>query len=121
MIMRLVSFITDELKIYVSVFLLFIRTWNFMFSSHKLCIIEALKIIESYVISSVAKFTIVLIKFSRMMTDLIAFQSVVGSPSNKQIDSSASFTGAGGLAIDLTSTKCCFFMDFTANHRAKIK
>lgn len=56
-----------------------------------------------------------------MMTDLIAFQSVVGSPSNKQIDSKASFTGAGGLAMDRTSTKCCFFMDFTADYRANIK
>lgn len=54
------------------------------------------------------------------MTDLIAFQSVVGSPSNKQIDSKANLTGAGGLAMDRTSTKCCFFMDFTADYKAKI-
>uniref|UniRef100_A0A9L0IKH7 Uncharacterized protein n=1 Tax=Equus asinus TaxID=9793 RepID=A0A9L0IKH7_EQUAS len=55
-------------------------------------------------------------KFSRMMMERICFQSVVLSPSSRQMDSSASFTAAGGLAMDRTSTRCCFFMDFTAEH-----
>lgn len=53
-------------------------------------------------------------KFSRMMMERICFQSVVLSPSSRQMDSSASFTAAGGLAMDRTSTRCCFLMDFTA-------
>lgn len=58
--------------------------------------------------------TIELMKFSLMTTALIAFQSDAFSPSNKQIDSNANFTTAGGLAIDLTSTNCCFLISFTA-------
>jgi len=54
-------------------------------------------------------------KFSLMMMERICFQSVVLSPRSRQMDSSASFTAAGGLAIERTSTRCCFFMDFTAN------
>jgi len=49
-----------------------------------------------------------------MTTALIAFQSEAFSPSNKQIDSNANLTTAGGLAIDLTSTNCCFLISFTA-------
>jgi hypothetical protein len=65
--------------------------------------------------SSVLKLeTIELMKFSRMITARIAFQSVAFSPSNKQIDSKANFTIAGGLAIERTSTRCCFLIDFTA-------
>uniref|UniRef100_A0A4X1TLD8 Uncharacterized protein n=1 Tax=Sus scrofa TaxID=9823 RepID=A0A4X1TLD8_PIG len=60
------------------------------------------------------KLTMVGMKFSRMMMERICFQSVVLSPSSRQMDSSASFTAAGGLAMDRTSTRCCFFMDFTA-------
>ena len=44
----------------------------------------------------------------------IAFQSLVISPSIAHVDSRASLTRTGGLAIDLTSTKCCFLMPFTA-------
>lgn len=55
-------------------------------------------------------------KFSRMMMERICFQSVVLSPSSRQMDSSASFTAAGGLAMDRTSTRCCFLIDFTAEH-----
>lgn len=70
---------------------------------------------HAYVISSVLKLeTIVLIKLSLMMTARIDFQSLAFSPSNKQIDSSATLTIAGGLAMERTSTKCCFFIDFTA-------
>uniref|UniRef100_A0A803XKD3 Uncharacterized protein n=1 Tax=Meleagris gallopavo TaxID=9103 RepID=A0A803XKD3_MELGA len=65
------------------------------------------------------KLTIVGMKFSLMMMERICFQSVVLSPSSKQMDSSASFTAAGGLAIERTSTRCCFFMDFTANQCQK--
>ncbi|CAN7979475.1 unnamed protein product [Ixodes pacificus] len=56
----------------------------------------------------------VLMKFSRMMTERMAFQSEAASPSSRQIDSSASFTANGGFPIDRTSTRCCFLMDLTA-------
>jgi len=69
----------------------------------------------TYEIFSVLKLlTIELMKFSRMTTALIAFQSDAFSPSNKQIDSNANLTTAGGLAIDRTSTNCCFLISFTA-------
>uniref|UniRef100_A0A8C0CRI7 Uncharacterized protein n=1 Tax=Balaenoptera musculus TaxID=9771 RepID=A0A8C0CRI7_BALMU len=70
----------------------------------------------THLISSAEKFTMVGMKFSLMMMERICFQSVVLSPSNRQMDSSASFTAAGGLAMDRTSTRCCFFMDFTAGY-----
>uniref|UniRef100_A0A8C3I582 Uncharacterized protein n=1 Tax=Chrysemys picta bellii TaxID=8478 RepID=A0A8C3I582_CHRPI len=66
--------------------------------------------------SSTEKFTIVGMKFSLIMMERICFQSVVLSPNSRQMDSSASFTAPGGLAIERTSTRCCFFIDFTANH-----
>lgn len=70
---------------------------------------------HAYVMSSVLKLeTIVLIKLSLMITARIDFQSLAFSPSNKQIDSNATFTIAGGFAMERTSTKCCFFIDFTA-------
>uniref|UniRef100_A0A8C0BDS3 Uncharacterized protein n=1 Tax=Buteo japonicus TaxID=224669 RepID=A0A8C0BDS3_9AVES len=65
------------------------------------------------------KLTMVGMKFSLMMIERICFQSVVLSPSNRQMDSSASLTAAGGLAIERTSTRCCFFIDFTANQCQK--
>jgi len=58
--------------------------------------------------------TIEFIKFSRIITARMVFQSDAFSPSSKHIDSKASFTTAGGFAIERTSTKCCFFIDFTA-------
>uniref|UniRef100_A0A3Q2FFZ7 Uncharacterized protein n=1 Tax=Cyprinodon variegatus TaxID=28743 RepID=A0A3Q2FFZ7_CYPVA len=67
-----------------------------------------------HLISSAEKLTMVGMKFSLMMMERICFQSVVLSPSSKQMDSRASFTAAGGLAIERTSTRCCFFMDLTA-------
>lgn len=67
-----------------------------------------------HLISSAEKLTIVGMKFSLMMMERICFQSVVLSPSSKQMDSRASFTAAGGLAIERTSTRCCFLMDLTA-------
>lgn len=76
---------------------------------------------DSYVISSVEKLeTIELIKFSLIITARIAFQSVAFSPSKRHMDSKATFTIAGGLAIDLTSTKCCFLIDLTAIQIYKI-
>lgn len=76
--------------------------------------------LDAYVMSSVLKLeTIVLIKLSLMMTARIDFQSLAFSPSNKQIDSNASFTTAGGFAMERTSTKCCFFIDFTAIRKIK--
>ncbi|KPI98423.1 hypothetical protein RR46_09639 [Papilio xuthus] len=65
--------------------------------------------------SSVEKLeTMLLMKFSRMMTARMAFQSVAFSPSSRHIDSSATFTIAGGFPIERTSTKCCFLIDLTA-------
>lgn len=73
---------------------------------------------HAYLMSSVLKLdTIELMKFSRMITARIDFQSEAFSPSRRQIDSSANFTIAGGFAIERTSTKCCFLIDFTAAQR----
>ena len=73
----------------------------------------------AHLISSAEKLTMVGMKFSLMMMERICFQSVVLSPSSRQMDSSASFTAAGGLAMDRTSTRCCFLMDFTAGHKVR--
>uniref|UniRef100_A0A3Q0S6X8 Uncharacterized protein n=1 Tax=Amphilophus citrinellus TaxID=61819 RepID=A0A3Q0S6X8_AMPCI len=59
------------------------------------------------------KLTMVGMKFSLMMMERICFQSVVLSPRSKQMDSRASFTAAGGLAMERTSTRCCFLIDLT--------
>uniref|UniRef100_A0A8D3BBX9 Secreted protein n=1 Tax=Scophthalmus maximus TaxID=52904 RepID=A0A8D3BBX9_SCOMX len=67
-----------------------------------------------HLISSAEKLTMVGMKFSLMVMDRICFQSVVLSPRSKQMDSRASFTAAGGLAMERTSTRCCFLMDLTA-------
>uniref|UniRef100_A0AAY4DNY1 Uncharacterized protein n=1 Tax=Denticeps clupeoides TaxID=299321 RepID=A0AAY4DNY1_9TELE len=67
-----------------------------------------------HLISSAVKLTMVGMKFSRIMMERICFQSVVLSPRSRQMDSRASLTAAGGLAMDRTSTKCCFLMDLTA-------
>uniref|UniRef100_A0A8C9S4I4 Uncharacterized protein n=1 Tax=Scleropages formosus TaxID=113540 RepID=A0A8C9S4I4_SCLFO len=64
--------------------------------------------------SSETKLTMLEIKFSLIITCLIFFQSLVSSPSRRQIDSSASFTAAGGLAMARTSTRCCFLIELTA-------
>lgn len=72
-----------------------------------------------YLISSAEKLTMVGMKFSLMMMERICFQSVVLSPNSRQMDSSASLTAAGGLAMERTSTRCCFFIDFTANQCQK--
>lgn len=64
--------------------------------------------------SSVLNVTMELMKFSRIMTARMLFQSDAFSPSSKQIDSNANLTMAGGFAIDRTSTRCCFRIDFTA-------
>ena len=72
------------------------------------------RVVSTYDISSVEKLTIVGMKFSRTMMPRMVFQSGACSPSSRQMDSRASFTGPGGLAIDRISTKCCFLMPFTA-------
>ena len=77
-------------------------------------IIRVLLVTKTHEMSSVTKLTIVLIKFSRTMRERICFQSVALSPSSRQMDSSASLTAAGGVGIDLTSTRCCFLIDLTA-------
>lgn len=72
---------------------------------------------RGYLISMVLKFeTIEFMKFSRIMTIRIDFQSDAFSPSSKQMDSSASLTMAGGLAMERTSTRCCFLIDLTAKN-----
>lgn len=72
------------------------------------------KIVNAYVISSVLNVIIVLMKFSRIMTARMDFQSDAFSPNSKHIDSNANLTMAGGFAIERTSTRCCFRIDFTA-------
>lgn len=64
--------------------------------------------------SSETKLTMLEMKLSLIITCLIFFQSLVSSPSRRQIDSRASLTAAGGLAIARTSTRCCFFIELTA-------
>uniref|UniRef100_A0A3B3QSM3 Uncharacterized protein n=1 Tax=Paramormyrops kingsleyae TaxID=1676925 RepID=A0A3B3QSM3_9TELE len=64
--------------------------------------------------SSETKLTMLEMKLSLIITCLIFFQSLVSSPSRRQIDSSASFTAAGGLAMARTSTRCCFLIELTA-------
>lgn len=72
---------------------------------------------HAYVMFSVPKLdTIEFMKFSRIITARIDFQSVAFSPSNRQIDSSANLTTDGGFAIVRTSTSCCLRIDFTAVH-----
>lgn len=70
---------------------------------------------------SVSKLTIVGMKLSRIMMLRMDFQSVVSSPSSKQIDSSVSFTPCGGLFKFLISTRFCFLMDFTAKRQFSIE
>lgn len=68
------------------------------------------------------KFTMVAMKFSRIMTERIERHSLAFSCSNIQTDSSAIFTLIGGFAIERTSTRCCFFIDLTAltlNHTSQ--
>ena len=55
-------------------------------------------------------------KLSLMMMALMDFQSLVGSPSSRQMLSMAILTILGGLFRALTSTSCCFLMDFTASN-----
>jgi hypothetical protein len=75
---------------------------------------------HAYLMSSVLKLlTTVLMKLSRMMTARIDFQSLAFSPSNKQMDSRANFTTAGGFAMVRISTNCCFLIDFTAVQNRK--
>ena len=64
--------------------------------------------------SSETKLTMLEMKLSLIITCLIFFQSLVSSPSRRQIDSNASLTAAGGLAMARTSTRCCFFIELTA-------
>ena len=56
-----------------------------------------------------------LMKLSLIITCLIFFQSLVSSPSKRQIDSRASLTAAGGLVIARTSTRCCRLIELTAS------
>uniref|UniRef100_A0A8C5AQH5 Uncharacterized protein n=1 Tax=Gadus morhua TaxID=8049 RepID=A0A8C5AQH5_GADMO len=63
------------------------------------------------------KLTMLLMKLSLIITCLIFFQSLVSSPSSRQIDSSASLTAAGGLVIARTSTRCCLFIELTTGPR----
>lgn len=72
-------------------------------------------------IDNVSKLTIDDINVSLFRAERIDFQSEVSVPSNnKQIDSSANLTTAGGLAMDLTSANCFFLMPLTAKQRHKL-
>uniref|UniRef100_A0A7N6FAS9 Uncharacterized protein n=1 Tax=Anabas testudineus TaxID=64144 RepID=A0A7N6FAS9_ANATE len=64
------------------------------------------------------KLTMLLMKLSLIITCLIFFQSLVSSPSIRQIDSRASLTAAGGLVIARTSTRCCRLIELTAREDA---
>lgn len=80
-------------------------------------VLRTSQLTSTYVMFSVLKLvTMLLMKFSRITTALIAFQSDTFSPNSRQMDSSAILTTAGGLAIDLTSTSCCFLISFTATY-----
>uniref|UniRef100_A0A673C2X3 Uncharacterized protein n=1 Tax=Sphaeramia orbicularis TaxID=375764 RepID=A0A673C2X3_9TELE len=61
------------------------------------------------------KLTMLLMKLSLIITCLIFFQSLVSSPSMRQIDSRASLTAEGGLVIARTSTRCCRLIELTAS------
>lgn len=67
-----------------------------------------------YLISSEEKLTMLLMKLSLIITCLIFFQSLVSSPSIRQIDSKASLTAAGGFVMARTSTRCCRLIELTA-------
>lgn len=69
---------------------------------------------STHVISSVLKLMIVEMKFSRISIPRSCLQSSSPSPSNTQMDSTASLTAAGGLARVRTSTRCCFLIALTA-------
>lgn len=66
------------------------------------------------VMFSVSKLTIVDMKLSFMTTERMPFHVSPFSPSSVQMDSSAILTTEGGLAIERTSTSCCFLMERTA-------
>lgn len=73
----------------------------------------------AYVIDMVSKFKIDGIKLSLFRIDRMVFQSGMTSLSSvtsnsKQIDSNATFTTAGGFAIDRISDNCFFFIPLTA-------
>uniref|UniRef100_A0A8C2BT09 Uncharacterized protein n=1 Tax=Cyprinus carpio TaxID=7962 RepID=A0A8C2BT09_CYPCA len=70
--------------------------------------------------SSETKLTMLEMKLSLIITCLIFFQSLVSSPSRRQIDSRASLTAAGGLAITRTSTRCCFLIELTAREGMEV-
>lgn len=69
---------------------------------------------STHVISSVLKLMIVEMKFSLINIPRSCLQSSSPSPSNTQMDSTASLTAAGGLARVRTSTRCCFLIALTA-------
>lgn len=66
------------------------------------------------VMFSVSKLTMVDMKLSFMTADRMPFQVSPFSPRSVQIDSSAILTTEGGLAMERTSTSCCFLIDRTA-------
>lgn len=69
---------------------------------------------KNYVIRDVSKFIMLAMKESFTRMPRIAFQSTAFSPKRRHIDSQASFTGAGGFAIERTSESCCFLIPRTA-------
>ena len=77
--------------------------------------LSSITFLMSSEICSVSKLTMDGMKFSFMVTALIAFQSGTFSPSSVQIASKAILIICGGFAIVLTSTRCCFLIFLTAS------
>ena len=73
-----------------------------------------LLISSQYLISSVLKFTILGINVVLLTSTRISFQSVLGVPRSKHIDSKASLMAGGGLPNLRNSSKLSFLIDLTA-------
>uniref|UniRef100_A0A8C7YAG6 Uncharacterized protein n=1 Tax=Oryzias sinensis TaxID=183150 RepID=A0A8C7YAG6_9TELE len=84
-----------------------------------ICSTSSAFVLLSLASSSKEKLTMLLMKLSLMITCLIFFQSLVSSPSKRQIDSKASLTAAGGLVIARTSTRCCLLIELTIEKQSQ--
>lgn len=90
--------------------------------NNKIGEVESVKVIKinlfSYVMDAVSKLTIEGIKLSLFRMERMVFQSETSGyslvSSSRHIDSNASLTIAGGLAIERTSDNCFFLMPLTA-------
>lgn len=73
-----------------------------------------LLISHGYLISSVLKFTMLGINVVLLTSTRISFQSVLGVPRSKHIDSNANLIAGGGLPNLRNSSKLSFLIDLTA-------